>query len=56
MAEAQLVPHRVQARLVYAKDIAQGTVGDTLLALEQCHHCQEHGMELSLGLGLLTGA
>src|SRR5262249_38398976 len=38
MAEAQLVPHHVQARLVYAKDIAQGTVGDTLLALEQRHY------------------
>ena len=56
LAEAQLVPHRVQARLVHAEDIAQGTVGDPLLALEQRHHRQEHGMELSLGLGLLAGA
>ena len=54
LAEAQLVPHGVQARLVHAEDIAQGTVGDPLLALEQCHHRQEHGVELALGLGLLA--
>jgi hypothetical protein len=46
----------MQARLVHAEDIAQGTIGDTLFALEQCHHPQEHGVELSLGLGLLASA
>jgi len=46
----------VQARLVHAEDIAQGTVGDPLLALEQRHHRQEHGVELALSLGLLAGA
>jgi hypothetical protein len=46
----------VQARLVHAEDIAQGAVGDALLALEQRHHSQEHGVELALGLGLLMGA
>jgi hypothetical protein len=55
LAEAQLVPHGVQARLVHTEDIVQGAIGDTLLALEQRHHREEHGMELALDLGLLTG-
>jgi hypothetical protein len=29
---------------------------DPLLALEQRHHRQEHGVELALGLGLLADA
>ena len=55
-AEAQLVPHGVQARLVHAEHIAQGAVGDPLLTLEQRHHPQEHGVELALGLGLRAGS
>jgi hypothetical protein len=55
LAEAQLVPHGVQARLVHAEDIAQGTVGDPLLTLKQRHHRQDHGVELALGLGRRAG-
>ena len=55
-AEAQLVPHGVQARLVHAEHIAQGPVGDPLLALEQRHHRQKHSVELALGLGLRAEA
>ncbi len=45
----------MQARLVNAEDIVQGAIGDTLLALEQRCHREEHCIELSLGLGLLAG-
>ena len=52
LAEAQLVSHGVQARLVHIKDILQSAVGDPLFTLEQRHHRQEHGVELTLRLGL----
>ena len=55
LAEAQLVPHGVQAGLVHAEDILQGAIGDPLLTLEQRHHRQEHGVELALGLGRRAG-
>ena len=34
--------------------MAQGPVRDPLLALEQRHHCQEHVVQLALGLGRLA--
>ena len=55
LAEVQFVPHGVQAHLVHTEDIVQGAVGDPMLALEQCHHRQEHRVELALGLSLRTG-
>jgi hypothetical protein len=55
LAEAQLVPHGVQACLVHAEDILEGAIGDPLLTLEQRHHRQEHGVELPLGLGRRAG-
>ena len=55
-AKAQLVPHGVQAVIVHAQHLAQGPVRDPLLALEQRHHRQEHGVEPALGLGLLADA
>jgi hypothetical protein len=35
--------------------VGQRAVGDPLLTLEQGHHRQEHGLELSLRLGTLAG-
>jgi hypothetical protein len=56
LAEVQLVPYSVQARLVHTEEILQGAIGDTLLALEERHHREEHGVELALGFGLLAWA
>jgi hypothetical protein len=39
----------VQEIIVHAENMAQSPVGDSLLALEQRHHRQEHGVELALG-------
>ena len=46
----------MQAVVVHAQHLAQGPVRDPLLALEQRHHRQEHGLEPAVGLGLLAVA
>src|SRR4029453_1854267 len=50
LAEAQLVPHGMQAGLVYAEDRVQGAIRDPLLVLEQGHHPRQQRVETPLSL------
>jgi hypothetical protein len=52
LAEAQFVPHGMQTRLVHVEEIAQGAVGDPLLALEHPCHRPQHRVEEALTLSL----
>jgi hypothetical protein len=55
LSQREFLPHLLQQCFVKAKEVGQGTVSDTLLALEQGHHRQKYGMELALRLGALAG-
>jgi hypothetical protein len=55
VAEAQLIPHGMQAGLVHVEDILEGAVGDPLLTLEQRHHRHKDPLELPLGVGQRAG-
>jgi hypothetical protein len=55
LSQREFFPHFLQQCLVEAQEVGQRAVGDTLLALEQSHHRQEHGLKLTLRLDALAG-